>query len=123
MTIRRSTASPLSFLEPSGRRPSHRSWISRDAILLLYQQANNHQLRKLASGREMYLIPTGDIASVVFMMELLNQFRNRGIDLDRVAMARSRQDRKMMDKTSNTKYIAQVIAQHMQAWIPLSSPC
>ena len=71
----------------------------------------------------MYLIPTGDIASVVFMMELLNQVRNRGIDLDRVAMARSRQDRKMMDKTSNTKYIAQVIAQHMQAWIPLSSPC
>ena len=61
----------------------------------------------------MYLIPTGDIASVVFITELLNQFRNRGIDIDRVAMARSRQDGKMMDKTSNTKYIAQVIAQHM----------
>ena len=59
----------------------------------------------------MYLIPTGDIiASVVFMTELLNQFRNRGIDIDRVAMARSRQDGKMMHKTSNTKYIAQVIA-------------
>ena len=28
---------------------------------LLYQQANNHWLRKLAHGREMYLIPTGDI--------------------------------------------------------------
>ena len=71
---------------------------------LLYQQASNHWLRKLAPGREMYLIPTGDIASVVFMTELLNQFRNR--------------DGKMVDKTSSTKYIAQVIAQHMEAWIP-----
>ena len=26
-----------------------------------------------------------------------------------------------MDKTSNTKYIAQVIAQHMQSWIPLKA--
>ena len=39
---------------------------------LLYQQANNHWLRKLAHGREMYLIPTGDIASVVFATGLLS---------------------------------------------------
>ena len=38
---------------------------------LLYQQANNFWLRKLAHGRELYLIPTGDIAAVVFMTELL----------------------------------------------------
>ena len=30
---------------------------------LLYQQANNNWLRKLAHGREVYLIPTGDIRS------------------------------------------------------------
>ena len=30
---------------------------------LLYRQANNHWLRNLAHGREMYLIPTGDIAA------------------------------------------------------------
>ena len=40
---------------------------------LLYQQANNFWLRKLAHGRELYLIPTGDIASVVFATELLSQ--------------------------------------------------
>eukprot|EP00435_Cladocopium_sp_Y103_P067928 s521_g30.t1 len=38
---------------------------------LLYQQADNFWLRKLAHGRELYLIPTGDIATVVFGTELL----------------------------------------------------
>ena len=33
---------------------------------MLYQQANNHWLRKLAHGRDLYLIPTGEIAAVVF---------------------------------------------------------
>ena len=82
----------------------------------LYQQANHHWIRKLASGREMYPIPTGDIASVVFMTELL-----RGMDLDRVAMTKARQEWKLMDKTSNTKYVAQVIAQFMQSWIPVKA--
>eukprot|EP00435_Cladocopium_sp_Y103_P068406 s851_g31.t1 len=49
----------------------------------LYQQADNFWLRKFAHGRELYLIPTGDIAAVVFGTELLSQLRNRGIDLDR----------------------------------------
>eukprot|EP00435_Cladocopium_sp_Y103_P027403 s4608_g6.t1 len=52
---------------------------------LLYQQADNFWLRKLAHGRELYLIPTGDIAAVVFGTELLSQLRNSGIDLDRVS--------------------------------------
>ena len=44
---------------------------------LLYQQANNHWLRKLAHGRDMYLIYTGYIAAVVFTTELLSPLRNR----------------------------------------------
>ena len=73
---------------------------------LLYQQANNHWLRKLAHGREIYFIPTGDIAAVVFATELLSQLKNRGIDLDRVSQVRARQDGKTLDKTSNTKFAA-----------------
>ena len=57
---------------------------------LLYQQANNFWLRKLAHGRELYLIPTGDIAAVVFMTELLTQLRNKGVDLDKVSSSRAR---------------------------------
>ena len=69
----------------------------------------------------MYLIPMGDMAAVVSMTELLTQLRNRGVDLDRVAMVRARQDGKTMDKSSNTKHMAQVIAQQMQGWLPIRS--
>ena len=85
---------------------------------LMYQQANNFWLRKLAHGREVYLIPTGDIAAVDFMTELLTQLRNRGVDLDRVSHSRARQDGKSLDKTNNTKYAAQQIADIIHSWLP-----
>ena len=91
--------------------------MSRPVAALLYQKANNHWLRKLAHGRELYLVPTGDIAAVVFATELLSQLRNRGIDLDHVSQTRARQDGKTLDKTSNTKYAAQLIAEHIQGWL------
>ena len=85
---------------------------------LLYQQANNFWLRKLAHGRELYLIPTGDIAAVVFMTELLTQLRNKGVDLDKVSSSKARQDGKFLDKTQNTKYAAQQIADLIHSWVP-----
>ena len=84
---------------------------------LLYQQAN-FWLRKLAHGRELYLIPTGDIAAVVFMTELLTQLRNKGVDLDKVSSSRARQDGKLLDKTNNTKYAAQQVADLIHSWVP-----
>ena len=85
---------------------------------LLYQQANNFWLRKLAHGREVYLIPTGDIAAVVFMTELLTQLRNKGVDMDKVASCKARQDGKLLDKTNNTKYAAQQVADLIHGWVP-----
>jgi len=85
---------------------------------LLYQQANNFWLRKLAHGRELYLIPTGDIAAVVFTTELLTQLRSKGVDLDKVSHSRARQDGKLLDKTNNTKYAAQQIADLIHSWVP-----
>ena len=85
---------------------------------LLYQQANNFWLRKLAHGRELYLIPTGDIAAVVFTTELLTQLRNKGVDIDKVASSKARQDGKFLDKTQNTKYAAQQIADLIHGWVP-----
>ena len=55
------------------------------------------------------------------MMELLKQFQTRGLDIERIAMTKARQDGKLVDKTNNTKHIAQVIAQHMQSWIPVKA--
>ena len=85
---------------------------------LMYQQANNFWLRKLAHGREVYLIPTGEIATVVFITELLTQLRTRGVDLDKVSHCRARQDGKLLDKTNNTKYAAQQIADIIHSWVP-----
>ena len=93
--------------------------LSLPLAALPYQQANNHWIRKLASGREMYVIPTGDFAAVVFITELLKQFQSRGLDVDRIAMKKARQDGKLTDKNQNTKHIAQVVAQFMQSWIPV----
>ena len=92
--------------------------LSLPLAALLYQQANNFWLRKLAHGREVYIIPTGDIAAVVFMTELLTQLRAKGIDLDKVSHSRARQDGKMMDKTRNTKYAAQQIVDIIHSWVP-----
>ena len=88
---------------------------------LLYQQANNFWLRKLAHGRELYIIPTGDIAAVVFMTELLTQLRNKGVDIDKVSSSKARQDGKFLDKTNNTKYAAQQIADLIHSWVPTKS--
>ena len=85
---------------------------------LLYQQANNFWLRKLAHGRELFLIPTGDIAAVVFTTELLTQLRNKGVDIDRVSSSKARQDGKLLDKTQNTKYAAQQVADLIHSWVP-----
>ena len=92
--------------------------LSLPLAAFLYQQANNFWLRKLAHGREVYMIPTGDIAAVVFMTELLMQLRNQGVDLDKVSHCRARKDGKLMDKTSNTKYAAQQIADIIHSWVP-----
>ena len=52
------------------------------------------------------------------MTELLTQLRNKGVDLDKVSHCRARQDGKLMDKTNNTKYAAQQIADLIHSWVP-----
>ena len=56
----------------------------------------------------------------VFTTELLSQVRSGGINLDRVCQHRVRQEGKTLDKTGNTKYGAQLIAEHIQTWLPTS---
>ena len=55
---------------------------------------------------------------MVFMTELLTQLRNKGVDLDKVASCKARQDGKLLDKTNNTKYAAQQIADLIHSWVP-----
>ena len=55
---------------------------------------------------------------MVFTTELLSQLRSRGVDLDRVCQHRARQEGKTLDKTGNTKFGAQLIAEQIQNWLP-----
>jgi len=87
---------------------------------LMCQQANNFWVRKLAHGREVYLIPAGK--SRLLSSELLKQLRTRGVDLDKVSQCRARQDGKLLDKTNNTKYAAQQIADIIHSWVPPEQP-
>ena len=52
------------------------------------------------------------------MTELLTQLRNKGVDLDKVSSSRARQDGKLLDKTNNTKYAAQQVADLIHSWVP-----
>ena len=52
------------------------------------------------------------------MTELLTQLRNKGVDLDKVSSCKARQDGKLLDKTNNTKYAAQQIADLIHTWVP-----
>jgi len=104
-------------LDIEGRDP-----LSFPVAAVLYQQASNHCMATEAgSWSGTSPDPDGDIAAVVFATELLTQLRNRGGDLDRVSQIRARQDGKMLDKTSNTKHAAQIIAEHIQGWLPTCS--
>ena len=52
------------------------------------------------------------------MTELLTQLRNKGVDMDKVSSCKARQDGKLLDKTNNTKYAAQQIADLIHSWVP-----
>ena len=63
------------------------------------------------------------MAGMVFTAELLSQLRSRGIDSDRISQHKARQEGKTLDidKTGNTKFTAQLIAEHIQNWLPSRS--
>ena len=81
---------------------------------LLYQGSENFWLRKLATGREVYVATMGEVSQVVFVSEILAQVRGRGIDLDRLSQNKALQDGLTVDKKE-----AIPIVDQMQKWLPV----
>ena len=52
---------------------------------LLYQGNENYWLRKLATGKEVYVATIVEVSQVVFGNQILSQFRSYGIALDKLA--------------------------------------
>ena len=51
----------------------------------LYQGIHNTWLRRIAYGRETFVIPFDNIGTTVFIAELVAQLRSRNVDLDKLA--------------------------------------
>ena len=105
----------------SDNQPSRKSWTLKDVILCHYRWQPWCTNKPTIIGFESWLnLFDSDRRHCcgAFHHELLTQLRNCGIDLDSVSHFRARQDGKLLDKTANTKYAAQQIAEQIQGWLP-----
>ena len=85
---------------------------------LLYQGSENYWLRKLATGREVYVATMGEVSQVVFVSEILSQLRSRGIDLDKLAQHKALQDGQAMEKKEAIQNLAKLVGDQLQRWYP-----
>ena len=76
---------------------------------LLYQGSENFWLRKLATGREVYVATMGEVSQVVFVSEILAQVRRRGIDLDRLSQRKALQDGLTVDKKEAIQHLTKLL--------------
>ena len=85
---------------------------------LLYQGSANYWLRKLATGREVYVATMGEVSQVVFVSEILSQLRSRGIDLDKLAQHKALQDGHALEKKDAIQSLAKQVGDQLQRWSP-----
>ena len=85
---------------------------------LLYNGLHSAWLRKMAHGREVFVVPLDSIGMTVFFAELSHQLKARNIDIDRLSTYRSRQAGTNLPTKEATQNFAKEIAQHMQSLIP-----
>ena len=84
----------------------------------LYQGLNNTWLRRIAHGRDIFVLPLDNIGTTVFIAELVQQLKARNLDLDRLAAFRCRQQGVHLQQKEATQYMAKELAQLMQSWLP-----
>ena len=90
---------------------------------MLYATTDHQSLRRLSHGREVYIIPTSDIASCIFMTKLNQELKRRGVDLDRASQTYCREQlQQTLDRSTATQKAAEAIAQTIQRWIPIGTP-
>jgi len=85
----------------------------------LYQGSENFWLRKLATGREVYVATMGEVSQVVFVSEILAQVRGRVIDLDRLSQNKALQDGLTLDKKEAIQHLTKLLVDQTQKWLPV----
>jgi len=84
----------------------------------LYQGLHNTWLRRVAYGRETFVLPSDNIGTTVFVAELVSQLRTRNVDLDKLATFRSRSAGQCVNQKEATQNMAKEVAQLLQSWLP-----
>ena len=84
----------------------------------LYQGLHNTWLRRVAYGRETFVLPFDNIGTTVFIAELVSQLRTRNVDLDKLATFRSRSAGQFVNQKEATQSMAKEVAQLLQSWLP-----
>ena len=84
----------------------------------LYQGLQNTWLRRIAYGRETFVLPFDNIGTTVFIAELVSQLRTRNVDLDKLATFKSRSIGQFVNQKEATQNMAKEVAQLLQSWLP-----
>ena len=88
----------------------------------LCQGIHNTWLRRIAYGRETFVIPFDNIGTTAFIAELVAQLRYRNVDLDKLATYKSRSAGQFVNQKEATQNMAKEIAQLLQSWLPSHPP-
>ena len=75
-------------------------------------------MRRIAYGRETFVIPFDNIGTTVFIAELVSQLRSRNVDLDKLATYKSRSAGHCVNQKEATQNMAKEVAQLLQSWLP-----
>ena len=89
---------------------------------LLYAGVKNHALRRIAAGRETYVVPTSDLPTCFLFTNLNRELKQRNIDIDRAAQTFCRTKGEVLDRSDACKRAAQEIANIIQQWVPIGTP-
>ena len=87
----------------------------------LYQGLTNNWLRRIAYGRDVFILPSDNIGTAVFVAELVPQLKPCNVDIDRLAGYRSRQQGTNLQRKEATQQMAWELAQHMQLRLPTTT--
>ena len=88
----------------------------------LCQGIHNTWLRRIAYGRETFVIPFDNIGTTVFIAERVAQLRSRNVGLDKLATYKSRSSGQFVNQKEATQTMAKEVAQLLQSWLPSHPP-
>ena len=72
----------------------------------------------MAEDFGLHLAPTGEVCHIVFVNEILTEFRNRGLNLTQLAQSRAAHDGISTSDSRALQHLARFLTEQLQAWIP-----